>query len=327
MVSADRRILRHFGGRVYRVKVGRDIRREDLVTRVASLIARIQPDAVVSTVLEQSTDYLAALLNDGPPRLLIIDDVWTEDHLAAFPVSGRCARLVTTRSQPLAAAAGVPIEIGQFEEQARSVLLSDLQHPLPSSVVQGLLKETGQWPLMLRLTNKILINRTRLHKDITYATEELLRTIRRARLRVDELSGAPTRLDVSDPDQRRRAIRATIEASVGLLDRINRSRFAELGVFARGEAIPICLIAALWQATGGLDHETSETLCAQLADLALVTLIRNSDGGSVELHDVIREFLQEELAPSDSNRRTRSYSMPLPKAFPQKQQRSAAPTP
>ena len=26
MVSTDRRILRHFGGRVYRVKVGRDIR-------------------------------------------------------------------------------------------------------------------------------------------------------------------------------------------------------------------------------------------------------------------------------------------------------------
>lgn len=36
-------------------------------------------------------------------------------------------------------------------------------------------------------------------------------------------------------------------------------------------------------------------LCARLADLALLTLIQTSDGGAIELHTVIREFLREEL--------------------------------
>jgi hypothetical protein len=32
-------------------------------------------------------------------RLLILNDAWSEERLAGFPVAGRCARLVTTRSR------------------------------------------------------------------------------------------------------------------------------------------------------------------------------------------------------------------------------------
>ncbi len=38
--------------------------------------------------------------------------------------------------------------------------------------------------------------------------------------------------------------------------------------------------------------------CARLADLALLTLIRTDDGGAIVLHDVIREYLREELGPA-----------------------------
>ena len=48
-------------------------------------------------------------------------------------------------------------------------------------------------------------------------------------------------LDVGQPDQRARAVRATIEASTGLLDRQDAERFAELGVFAEDEIIPFQL--------------------------------------------------------------------------------------
>ena len=85
--------------------------------------------------------------------------MWTEEQLAAFPVVGRCARLVTTRSQTLASAAGVAVKVDQMSAtQAQALLLAGLP-PLPPLVVQGLIGETGQWPLLLRLVNKILPTR------------------------------------------------------------------------------------------------------------------------------------------------------------------------
>jgi hypothetical protein len=300
MVHVDSRVRRYFQGRVYRVIVGRDVRGEKLVRLVNGLIEEVQTDPVTFTSVQQAADHLAAVLNAGPRRLLIIDDIWNEEQLAAFPVAGRCARLVTTRNQTLAAAAGVPVKIGPMSvKQARAVLLAGLD-PLPPLVVAGLIRETGQWPLMMRLVNKILHQRVQLHEDIGDAAEDLLSTIRRARLQIDELAREPDQpdvLDVSDPHQRRRAVRATIEASTGLLFPPDQARLAELGVFARNETVPVPVVAALWQTTGGLDQAASESLCARLADLALVTLIRTSDGGAVELHDVISEYLHEELGP------------------------------
>jgi WD40 repeat protein len=298
MVRADPRVLRHFQGRVHRVTVGRDVRGQELVGLVNGLIKELQPEPVTFTSVEQAAGHLAAVLNAGPLRLLIIDDVWAEEQLSAFPVAGRCARLVTTRNETLAVAAGVLVKIGPMSaKQSRTVLLAGLE-PLPPVVVQGLIRETGQWPLMMGLVNKILRQRARLHNDISHAAEDLLSTIRGARLQVDELTGKPVKLDVNDPEQRRRAMRATIEASTGLLTAADRGRLAELGVFTRNETIPVPLVASLWHETGSLDQEATESLCARLADLALVTLTRTGDGGALELHDVIREFLHEDLGPA-----------------------------
>src|SRR5262249_59962858 len=36
-------------------------------------------------------------------------------------------------------------------------------------------------------------------------------------------------------------------------------------------------------------------LCARLADLALLTQVPGGDGGAITMHDVIRDFLREEL--------------------------------
>ena len=41
------------------------------------------------TDTRQASDHVAAILAKGPRRLLLIDDVWTEQQLAAFPVTGR----------------------------------------------------------------------------------------------------------------------------------------------------------------------------------------------------------------------------------------------
>ena len=297
MVRADRRVLRRFRGRVYWVTLGRDVGKQALARKVNGLIERVDPGrAATSTDARQAAEQLAAVLAAGPRRLVVLDDVWSEEQLAAFPAAGRCARLVTTRNPSLAKGASVPVKVDQMSEtQARALLAAGLP-PLPAAVAAGLLEETGRWPLLLRLANKILADQAQL-RDIAAAAEDLLGRLRRGgALAVDPLTGAAGhQLDVNDPDQRQQAVRATIQASTGLLTAADHDRFAELAVFAEDETIPVTLITALWQATGGLDRMAAGALCARLANLALLTPVPGGDKGAVTVHDVIRDFLRDEL--------------------------------
>ena len=296
LVGADRRVLRRFRGRVHWVTLGRDAGKEALPGLVNGLIAQLIPDrAVTFTDARQASDHLAAVLAGGPRRLLILDDVWTGQQLAAFPAAGKCARLVTTRVRSLTGDMAIPVRVDQMtDRQARALLLHGLP-PLPSATVSGLLEETGRWPLLVRLVSKFLAGQVAVQPDIAAAAGELLSRLRAGgALRVDEFSGAAERqLDVGDPDQRNEAVRATIEASAGLLSSAERDRLAELAVFAEDETIPIGVITLLWQATGGMDHLAVGALVARLADLALLALVPGSK--TVAIHDVIRDYLSENL--------------------------------
>ncbi|WLS43213.1 NB-ARC domain-containing protein [Micromonospora profundi] len=298
LVRADRRVLRRFGGRVYWVTIGRDVRRGALVEKINDLVRQIDPArAQPFTDVRQAADYLAAVLSAGPRRLVVVDDVWFEDQLSAFPAAGRSVRLVTTRVPSLVAGRGIPVEVDQMSEnQARAVLTADLPS-LPATVVNGLLVQTGRWPLLLRLVNKILLDQTRLRPDIASTAEAVLHRLQReGALHVDHLTGTRvSQLDVSDPDQRDKAVAATIEASTGLLGTGDRDRFAELAIFVEDELVPVSLISILWQATAGVDAVAAGALCARLADLALLTLSPDRDGGIVSLHDVVRDFLHDEI--------------------------------
>jgi NB-ARC domain len=78
--------------------VGRDTGGAVLAGLVNGVIRRISPQGPGTfTDTREAAEYLAGLLETGPRRLLVVDDVWSEQQLAAFPVAGQCARLVTTR--------------------------------------------------------------------------------------------------------------------------------------------------------------------------------------------------------------------------------------
>ncbi|EEP74703.1 WD-repeat protein [Micromonospora sp. ATCC 39149] len=293
LVRAHPRVLRRFGRRIHWVTLGRDVRRGALVEKVNDLVRQIDPArAQPFTDVRQAADHLASVLADGPRRLIVLDDVWFPDQLATFPVAGRCARLVTTRN-PSLVEHGVPVKVDQMSpEQARRVLTADLPGPLPNPVIDRFLVETGNWPLLLRLVNKILLDQARSRPDLAAVAQDLLARLRRdGALEVDELSGASSQtLDVNDPEQREKAVRATIEASTGLLSEGEHRRFAQLAIFAEDESVPVRLVAALWEAS---EIDTA-AWCARLADLALVTL-SPADGGRISLHDVIRDYLAKTL--------------------------------
>ncbi|MBB2943142.1 WD40 repeat protein [Actinoplanes lutulentus] len=306
MVRADARVSRHFGRRVYWVTLGRDARRGALVEKINDLVKQIDPArAQPFTDVRQAADHLAAVLAAGPRRLIILDDVWDDDQLAAFPVAGRSARLVTTRVATLVAGGAIPVKVDRMSPvQSRRVLTADLPQPLPPEVIDGLLAEAGSWPLLLRLVNKLLLDQTRSHTDVAAAGRGLLARLRReGPLSVDRLTGVvPEQLDVNKPEQRDKAIGATIEAGAGLLTTAEQTRFAELSIFVEDEVVPVALVAALWQATGALDETETRRLCARLADLALLTLIGTAEGGTIGLHDVVRDYLADGLGGTEIER-------------------------
>ena len=216
---------------------------------------------------------LGALLDAGPRRLLVLDDVWEPEQLAPFTAGGRrCARLVTTRVPGLLGGRAVSVLVDQMSPgQARALLTSGLP-PLDPALVEGLLGVTGRWPLLLRLVSKILANAAEAGADVPAEGAELLAAAAGGRAGGCRwlLGEASRGLDVGQPMERARAVRATIGASTSLLDPQDAQRFAELGVFAQGEVIPFPLIARLWRVTGGLDELHASQLAARLAGLALL---------------------------------------------------------
>jgi WD40 repeat protein len=306
MVRADQRVLRRFGRRVYWVTVGRDLAVAGLAEKINDLVRQMDGGKALSfTDTRQAADHLAAVLASGPRRLVIIDDVWTEEQLAAFPVAGQCARLVTTRNPSLVAGTAVLVKVDQMSErQARDVITVGLP-AIDRRAVAELVAASGRWPLLLRLVNKNLAAQGRLSTDISAAALQLLNQLRAEgalRLTDPQATAAGTQLDVGDPDQRRRAVRATIEASVGLLESASRRRVAELATFAEDETVPVSLAVTLWQAASPAGSEigqaAAEMLMTRLDDLALVSLIPSSSGGAWTMHDVIRDFLRDELGES-----------------------------
>ena len=70
-MRADKRVLRRFGGRVFWVTLGRDVRRGRLVEKVNDLVKRIDGGrAQPFTDVRQAAEHLAAVLAEGPRRLI-----------------------------------------------------------------------------------------------------------------------------------------------------------------------------------------------------------------------------------------------------------------
>ena len=231
--------------------------------------------------------------------MLVLDDVWEQEQLAPFAEGGKgCARLVTTRVPELLAGRGVAVRVDQMSPQQAQALLTFGLPLLDSALVQGLLTVTGRWPLLLRLVNKILADYAQVATDVSAQGTVLLERLRAdGPAVVDDFLGEANRgLDVGQPLERARAVRATIEASTSLLDRHDADRFAELGMFAEDETIPFSLVAHLWRATAGLDHLQAAQVSQRLTQLALIS---QADGPAhgITLHDVIRDFLRAELGP------------------------------
>ncbi|WP_328474847.1 NB-ARC domain-containing protein [Actinoplanes sp. NBC_00393] len=295
MVCRDRRVQKRFQGRIYRVTLGRDLRdRAAIASKVCDLAEMINGKRTALEDVRLAGEHLGRILDSHKPVLLVIDDVWDRAQLEPFLSGGaKCARLITTRSPSTLPEQAATVLVDQLSwAQARQMLTWELP-PISSSLLSGLLGATGRWPLLLRLVNRMLVDLVHAGAVADSAAADVLARLRRLGPAAADPS-EPGHVDLDEPEQRALAVQATIDASRSLLTDENRQRLAELAIFAEDEQIPVEVVLALWQATGGLDPVDGRRLCRRLADLALLQLSAHA-GGHLSVHDVVRDFLMHEL--------------------------------
>ncbi|MGW0771796.1 NB-ARC domain-containing protein [Streptomyces sp. NPDC002676] len=293
-VYARGRVRRYFRSRIYPVTIGRDVRgRAAVAAKVAEVTRFITGDTTEFDDPDLAGAHLGRLLDQRPRTLLVLDDVWEAEQLEPFLKGGRrCVRLVTTRNPSLLPNSAHRIPVDQMShDQARAVLTWNLP-PLPVTLVNDLLQATGRWALLLRLTNRLIAEQGAGGADPAATAERILHRLRgNGPAAVDDPTAA---WNLDDPRQRNQAVKASIEAATTLLPPGGPDRFTELGIFAEDESIPVPVVALLWQATGGLTEDQTRTLCRDLERLSLLTLNR-TNGGTISLHDVIRDYLRSAL--------------------------------
>jgi hypothetical protein len=302
MACLDPRVQRRFSKRIYWIAFGPDTGgAAEIASKVNDIIKLIFGQDATFTDPQLAGQQLGALLDAGPRRLLVLDDVWDERQLAPFANGSRsCARLVTTRRAGLLVGHGVTVRVDQMHaDQARQTLIDRLP-PLNPTIVDELVEVCGRWPLLLGVVNANLVSATQRGTDVSVAATEVLERLREpGPAGIDELSEKGRGPDVRQATLRTRTVAAAITASISLLDQLDADRFAELGVFAEDETIPFTLVSQLWQATGGLDEPQAAQLCARLNELSLVSFVYSPEPWSrgLTLHDVVRDFLRTELGP------------------------------
>ncbi|MGW4250485.1 NB-ARC domain-containing protein [Streptomyces californicus] len=296
VVCADPKVRRHFRGRVYIVTIGREVRgRAAIAAKVAEVIRYLTGDARdVGQDPDLAGQHLAGLLAQQPRLLLVLDDVWEAEQLAPFlqGASRTCVRLVTTRNPSVLPPGSRPVTVDLMSaRQATAVLTHGLD--LPEPISRALVDATGRWALLLRMANQRLAAQTATGADPATAAYQLL-----TRLRAYGPTGVDdpdVPLDLNDPKRRNAAVRASIQAATALLPNEGARCFAELGVFAEDEKIPVSLVLRLWQATVGLEEAQARTLCKQMSDLSLISLDTSVAEAIVRVHDVVRDYQRAEL--------------------------------
>ncbi|MEU4555717.1 NB-ARC domain-containing protein [Micromonospora violae] len=293
-VCANPRVQRHLDRRIYFFTIGQDVREPlDLARKITEITQFITGDTTPFSDPELAGAHLGRLLDQAPRALIVLDDVWEENHLRPFLHGGeRCVRLITTRVPSILPTHAVRIRVAQMPpEQAQQVLQWQLP-PLPQRAARDLLEATGRWPLLLRLTNRLIAAQLAAGADPTEAADAALHGL--LELGPTAADDPLVRLDLDDPWQRTRAVRASMRAVTHFLPDGAAQRFAELGVFAEDEAVPVAVVAQLWRATGGLSQTHSRELCHRLHNLSLIT-VSAIGGGQLTLHDVYRDYLRSEL--------------------------------
>jgi WD40 repeat protein len=269
---------RYPGGLLW-ATVGQEVHGADLAERVNDLAFALCGQRPAAFDPDAAGAELGRLLDEREPVLLVVDDVWEDAQLRPFRFGGRsCTRLITTRIPDLLPAGGTRIPVDAMSSDQARRLVADGLAGLPASVADRLADLTGRWPVLLNLVNGVLRRRVARGQPSERAADEIVQML---------VAEGPVAFDPARPADRSRAVAATVEASLVLLDVADRERYLDLAIFPEDVDIPLDVLALLWPGCG------VDRLCDELVALGLVADYRlDAPGPRLVMHDVMRAYLQ-----------------------------------
>jgi WD40 repeat protein len=286
MVRADPRIMKRFSGGSLQLRVGQGVRGAELAEKINAEARKLSRERPGSSDPEIAGQHLMELLDTGPRRLLIVDDVWSREQLVPFHTAGdRCALLVTTRIPDLLPSNAHKVVVDQMSAEQARQMIKGRDYVLPGATIDDLVRVTGRWPLVLSLVAARLRMVAAEAGDVRAA----------AQLTVDQITReGPTALDmkVKVAQDRTNAVSVNVGLSLDMLPPGSRDRFAELAIFIAETPVPTWVIARLWAVTSGLSEDDSHALCRAMGQLSLVRYRADSD--TIQMHEVIRAYMQAE---------------------------------
>lgn len=263
----------------------------DLLGILNDLITYISKKHSNFSSLDAATAWLHDLLTDRS-LLLVIDDVWHTSDLIPFLQGGpRCAHLITTRIHSIIPIEATFVRIDEMRrEEALQLLCQEIDFSSESSInvyklerlLTILIKDMGNWPLLLALANSTLRERINyLGQTLSEALLVLQKALKKQGI---------VAFDENDDPVRYTAVSACLEASLELLSRQEEQLFLDLAVFPENASIPLQTVYDFWKKTADLEQWEAEKLCLRLYRLSLLRVLDHK-AQIIQIHDVIRGYL------------------------------------
>lgn len=278
-ICHDEQVQEAFDDGILWVTLGESATIDTVRAQIDSLIAVIGGERFDAPTLEAAKTRLRELLEDRD-MLMVIDDVWHADHARPFLEGGnRVARLITTRMGDSLPASARKIDVNRMTQEEALALIA---YGMPRTAVTPeraalvrLAEQLGEQPLLLKLANGILLNRTE-KRGIGGAIEYLSELY-------DEYG-----IGLGD---RQNQIAAAINASIRQLTPDERTFYEKLTIFPEDADIPLATLARWW----AVRPIRAERLCEMLVGFSLL-LQYDETAQTIRLHDVIRKHLVENAA-------------------------------
>ncbi|MEI7825500.1 MAG: TIR domain-containing protein, partial [Chlorobiaceae bacterium] len=277
-----------FSDGVIRIVIGKDP--QNLIGLIVDIIEKIKGVRPGFQDLGVATEELSKAIGDGY-LLLVIDDVWHAQHLRPFMRPNKnCVRLITTRIDHVLPRMAKRFNVDQLTPaQSYHLLSRDLvvhNDFTVQNALRDITKKVGYWAQMLAIANRWVWERTiGAGYTVTEALDKFSEQLTRKGL---------TSFDPDSENERDRAVRICIEASIEDLQAEKLQRFQELAIFPEDEEIPVELVQILWYETGQYCSIDSDEYCQKLYNRSLL-LNYSGIEKSIKLHDNMLFYLREKV--------------------------------
>ncbi|KAI4304522.1 hypothetical protein MLD38_040018 [Melastoma candidum] len=296
-VIRDAQVKAHFSDRILFLTVSQSPNMDVLKARIKSFFMGLNGYASYEQLAQWTLHHN---LPDEQPRLIVLDDVWTDQALRQleFRIPG-CKTLVVSRFN-FYTIYSLKYEMEILSEgDAMAVFCQSafgqraIRPGFNETLVKQVVSECEGLPLALKVIGASLRDQEEIY-----------------------WKSAKARLSKGEPisDTHRSLLSERMAISVDYLQPNVRECFLDLGAFPEDMKIPLDILVRIWVETRGIDEEEAYAIVADLSNKNLLTLVQDARAGdsysscfeiSITQHDVLRDLAIQLSNQGEINARKR----------------------